>query len=911
MMKAIEPVLQWSTFVAEVVRRQPQVADPEVWAAPWPDGETLRHTLADAMRASRDLDDLKRRARQLRQSYAAKVVIRDAMGLDGVQQTLQVLTAMAEGIVSGALDWLHEWQVQRYGQPMGDESGRPQRLAVWGMGKLGGGELNFSSDIDLICFYGENGQCDGPGRLDNQQFFIRLVQQLTPVLADITADGFAYRVDLRLRPFGSSGPLAMSAAGMVQYYETHGRAWERYALVKARTIAGDVAVGEALLAQLSPFVYRRYLDFSALESMRELKQKISAEVMRRGQANNIKLGPGGIREVEFWVQAFQLIYGGRRPALRTPSLYAALEALVSEGLVDAEDAAQQRADYEQLRRVENHLQMMRDEQTHVLPEAPAVQAMLAQSLGYDDYDRFLNALAPVRSRVQARFDALFAEADQADMSPWKQLWEGVHPQPEVLLGATGFDVDATQRQLAQFRDSAAVQRLSETARTRLDETLPLLLEALAEQPQCDRMAALGRLLDFVAAIVQRSVYLLLLKENPQTRMELVKLMCASAWLAQQLTRTPALLDALLDPQALYALPQPQDYHQEAAQLAQDYAEDEERFMDQLRQWRHRHVFKVAAMDVMGVLPVMQVSDHLSWIAESVLDAAARWAVQWMRRRHGGFGDASPYEGLLIIGYGKLGGYELGYGSDLDVVFLYHDLRPAMWSDGERPLEAQTWHIRAAQKILGLLTLPMPSGRAYAVDTRLRPNGQDGLLASSLESFEHYIEDRAWVWEHQALVRARAVVGAPRGRDAFTAFRQLFLCQPRDAAHVAREVVAMRNKMRAHLDRSDRQLFDLKQGRGGMVDIEFIAQYLVLAHAAEAPALARWTDTMRILEAAAQANVLAEVQAHTLQRVWQHYRALGHRLALQDRPARVPHAEVAEHVARVRALWAAILGDELI
>lgn len=912
MSRNIEPVLQWSPFVAEVVRRFPEVGEEAFWGEAWPEWPVLRSELADAVRASLNLEDLKQRTRRLRQQYTARVALRDGLGLDDVQTTLQALTVIAEGIVAGTVDWLHAQLVSRYGEPIGEESGAPQRLSVWGMGKLGGGELNFSSDIDLICFYGENGQCDGPGQLDNQQFFIRLVQQLAPALSDMTADGFAYRVDLRLRPFGSSGPLAISAAGMLQYYETHGRAWERYALVKARTIAGDIEAGEALLAQLSPFVYRRYLDFSALDSMRELKQKISAEVARRGLADNIKLGPGGIREVEFWVQAFQLIYGGRRAALRTPSLYAALEALVQEGLVAQEEAADQRVDYELLRRVENHLQMMRDEQTHALPETVDAQRALALSFGYEDYEAFLDALSPVRARVQARFDALFAEEETAEVSPWRQLWDGVHPDPDTLLEAHGLDPDAVLQQLAQLRDSAPVRRLSETARSRLDEALPLLLETLVGEQECDRMTALGRLLDLVAAIAPRSVYLLLLKENPHAREELIRLICASAWLAQMLMRTPALLDALLDPEALYALPQADDYRREAEALARDYYDDEEQFMDQLRQWRHRQVFKVAAMDVMGVLPVMQVSDHLSWIAEGVLDAAADWAVNWMRARHGGFAELNdPRQGLLIIGYGKLGGYELGYGSDLDVVFLYHGLQPAQWSDGERPLEAQTWHIRVAQKILNLLTLPMPSGRAYEVDTRLRPNGKDGLLASSLESFEQYIEDKAWVWEHQALVRARAVVGSEEARQAFTAFREAFLRQPRDVAHVAKEVVAMRDKMRAHLDKSDAELFDLKQGRGGMVDIEFIAQYLVLTQACEAPELARWTDTMRILEAAGAADALASEQVHTLQRAWQHYRTLGHRLALQDRPARVPHEQVAEDVERVRALWAAILGDELI
>lgn len=874
----MDDVLATSPFVRQVAQRQPEVLEPAVWGSP----DFFSSADFAALQKASDKADLMAKSRLLRQKYAAMIAIRDYLGLDAVPQTLANLTELAQQIVSACVDWLYADLVSRHGEPVGMVSGEVQRLTILGMGKLGGRELNFSSDIDLVACFAENGETTGPRVLDNQQFFIRLVQQLTQVLAEQTAQGFAYRVDWRLRPFGSAGSLAVSFDAMLQYYEVHGRAWERYALIKARTIAGDIAAGEHLLTQLKPFVYRRYLDFSAIESLRDLKAQIDQQVHQKGQQDNIKLGPGGIREVEFWVQAFQMVWGGRYPRLQTPSLYAALDAMAELGLVDKEAVASQRSDYDFLRRVENHLQAYADEQIHSLPHAPERQRALARSLGFENYAALLTALNPVRQRVQAQFDALFHDYEADEASDWQQLWRDPavsdHPWAEAL---------------AAFRQQPLWRQLSAQAQDRLDEVMPLLLAELAEQG-CEA-AALTRLLDFVAAVARRSVYLLLLKSAPSARRELIRLVCASAWLAQMLTRHPALLEWLLDADALYQVPTPETYRQQAEAILRATGADEEQFMLQLRHWKQRQVFQVAVQDVMGVLPVMRVSDQLTAIAEAVLSVAHRWVMDWMVRKHGRL----PGGELMIIGYGKLGGYELGYGSDLDVVFLYDGVDASQWSDGNRPLDGQTWMIRAAQKLLFVLTTQMVGGRLYEVDTRLRPNGQDGLLAVSLESYGEYLRTKAWLWELQALVRARAVVASGTGREAFARLRCDILRLPRKEGDVRQAVAAMRRKMLSHLDQSTSDCFDVKQGQGGLVDIEFFIQCQVLIHAGQRAGLCRWTDNVRLLETLAECGVLAQDTAEALKTHYLFYRALLHRRDLAGMDKCVPRSQLGTHPEQVR------------
>jgi len=874
----LEDVLAISPFVRQVAQRQADVMDPAVWKPPC----FFSSDDFAALHKASDKADLMAKSRLLRQKYTAVIAIRDYLGLDTVPQTLAHLSELAQRIVSACVDWLHADLVSRHGEPVGRVSGEVQRLTILGMGKLGGRELNFSSDIDLVACFAENGETTGPRGLDNQQFFIRLVQQLTQVLTEQTADGFAYRVDWRLRPFGSAGPLAVSFDAMLQYYEVHGRAWERYALIKARAMAGDVAAGEQLLTQLKPFVYRRYLDFSALASLRDLKVQIDQQVHQKGQQDNIKLGPGGIREVEFWVQAFQMVWGGRYPKLQTPSLYAALDAMAELGLVDKEAVASQRADYDFLRRVENHLQAYADEQTHELPHEPARQQALARSLGYDDYAALLAALNPVRQRVQAHFDALFRDEEAHGAPQWQRLWQepsaSDHPWAEAL---------------AAFRQQPLWRQLSAQAQDRLDEVMPLLLAELAEQG-CEQ-AALTRLLDFVAAVARRSVYLLLLKSAPAARQELIRLLCASAWLAQMLTRHPALLEWLLDADALYQVPAPEKYRQEAEAILQAAGADEEQFMQQLRHWKQRQVFQVAVQDVMGVLPVMRVSDQLTAIAEAVVAVAHRWVMDWMADRYGPL----PKGELMVIGYGKLGGYELGYGSDLDVVFVYQGVDASQWSDGKRPLDGQTWMIRAAQKLLFVLTTQMVGGRLYEVDTRLRPNGQDGLLAVSLESYGEYLRTKAWLWELQALVRARPVVASQSGREAFARLRCDILQQRRDEETVRQAVAAMRRKMLSHLDKSTSTCFDVKQGPGGLVDIEFFIQCQVLIHAGQWAELCRWTDNVRLLETLSTCGALTPEAASTLKAHYLFYRALLHRRDLAGLDKCVPRSQLGPRPEQVR------------
>ncbi len=891
----LDDVLKLSPFVADVARKQPEILEEAFWQAGFP--SFFESDDFAALKKCADIAELKQKMRLFRQKQAARLVIRDYLGLDSVQGTLKQLTQLAESLLQVAVDWLYVELTAKYGSPIGADSGQLQRLVVLGMGKLGGGELNFSSDIDLIACFPESGETDGIRPLDNQQFFIKLVQQLTPLLSEQTADGFVYRVDWRLRPFGSTGPLAVSFASMVQYYEVHGRDWERYALLKARPVAGDLESGAALLAELEPFVYRRYLDFSAIDALRDLKQQIDAQVRQKGMENNIKLGPGGIREVEFWVQAFQLLYGGRYKALRTPSLYEGLAAIEALRLVDADTVAAQCTDYDALRRVENHLQMYADEQMHTLPEDTERLDVLAVSLGYDGTNAFMSWLASVRAHVQQRFDTLFRDETASVSDTWQQLWQTPLEWAAPLGGVNAEVISSVQQALEAFRTSAKVARLSAEARQRLDEVMPLLLQTLFEI-ECDDLAeGVRRLLQVVEAVTRRSVYLVMLKQHGQAREELVKLVCASPWLTEMLVRHPALLEWLMTPDALYETPQQADYIAGVQAVLSQWGEDEEQFMEQLRHWKQLQVFQVAAQDVMGVLPVMVVSDHLTWIAEAVLKGVHQWVMQWMIARHG----ALPGGELLVVGYGKLGGYELGYGSDLDVVFLYDAVEPSESSDGARPLDGQTWMIRAAQKMVFVLTTQMVSGRLYEVDARLRPNGQDGLLAVSLKSYRQYLQEKAWLWELQALVRARCVVGGKSVCAAFAQVRTAVLRQPRETETVRQAVVNMREKMRRHLD-TRKDCFDLKQGRGGLVDIEFIVQYLILAHGHRHAAPVCWTDNVRQLEALAADRLLPEAHVQVLKEAYLHYRHLGHRLALQQQGRCVAPEQVAPWPERVGAVW---------
>lgn len=781
--------------------------------------------------------------RRYRAAESTRMVWRDVLGLDDVETTLACSTRLAERCLALALAALENQFAQRHGR-VRDADDREIRLVVFGLGKLGGGELNFSSDVDLVYAYESQGISDGARPLDAEAYFTRLGQQLARLLDEPTADGFCHRVDLRLRPFGTAGRLAWSFAALEQYFQREGRDWERYAWQKARPVAGDLDAGERFLQALRPFVYRRYLDFGALDGLRAMKAAISAEVARRELADDIKRGPGGIREIEFLVQALQLIRGGREAQLRDRRLLPSLGALVDAGHIDASTGDALADAYRHLRRVENHLQMSDDAQVHSLPATDNAQLRLARGLGYAGWPAFLHDLDAIRARVADEFNALLAprertSAPHALATYWTAL---PHSGDSATLAAAGFsDAAQADTQLRDFARAPAVHALSDATRARLDRVMPALLEAAAQSRE--PMLALSRLLALVTNVLRRTAYLALLDEQPRALARLVDVVAHSALLAERLAAYPLLLDELLDARIAGALPT-RGLIERACVDAVQGIDDTERALRALNEVRQALGFRIAMALRDARETAADAARQLAWLADAVVTRVVHMAQHEMAQVHGSITGAR----FAVIGYGSLGGEELGFGSDLDLVFLY-DAAQGAESDGTRPFDAQRWFARLAQKVVALLAAPTGAGRLYDVDVRLRPDGAKGLLVSSLASFAAYQHERAWTWEHQALVRARCVVGDASLCGDFERVRRETLARARNPDAVAADVSAMRRRMRAELDRSDALAFDLKQGEGGLVDLEFILQALLLAQASRVPSLLEPRNTNELIETA--------------------------------------------------------------
>ncbi len=853
-----------------------------------PTPAVLASAIAAQLEGVTDMTALKRGLRVLRQRFQLWLVWRHCCGAP-LEDTMAGASALADALIDAALDHLEGWLGERRGIPIGDESGEPLRLVVLALGKLGGGELNLSSDVDLIFAYPERGQtrrADGSVGEGNQQFFVRLGQQLIQTLDEVTADGFCFRVDMRLRPFGGSGPLAMDSDSVQDYYATQGRDWERYALMKARACAGDVASGERLLEALRPFVFRRYLDFGAIDALRDMKRKLLKE---RHSEEDVKLGPGGIRDVEFAVQMQQMIWGGRERALQAPALLEVLPALVRLGRVDASTAQTLEGAYRFLRDTEHSLQAEADQQTQQLPGSEDSRLRLAVSRGFDSFEVFSAALAGHRSGVAAIFDDLLGDgspsSEEEPESPAALAWEGQDVGHQ--LAALGFrEPESAARTLEMLRTARDRSAVSAEARLRLDRLLPVTLDALGKGPQPD--LALARIGPVLRAVLRRSAYLALLAENPRALARFVELAASSLWLAESLVEHPAFLDALLDDAGLAAVP---DRAALLAALKAQLAEaaDAEARLDVLREFKAHHVFDVALAELRGTLPLMKVSDALTFLAEAILEGALDLAWQETAER---FPEYSEQAAFVIVGYGKLGGIELGPGSDLDIVFL-HDL----------PGTPGPFLQRLTRRLLHALTARTYQGGLYEIDTRLRPSGSAGTMVTSLAAFADYQRGQAWTWEQQALVRARAVAGDPELATRFETLRREVLCQPRDLAELKEAVVAMRQRLSEHHDDDA----DLKQGAGGIVDIEFVVQYLVLAHAHEHPSLAVFSDNVRILDDVERLGLLPDGVAAQLREAYLALRSEWHRTVLDIPDPERAAGVLAEHRSAVRSAWADLFG----
>ena len=839
--------------------------------------------IGNALAGSRADDEvsLRRRLRRLRQRVFLRVMARDLEGSADLAEVCGTMSELAEQEIAAALDWADAALRARFGTPR-SPAGQPQQLAVIGMGKLGGRELNVSSDIDLVFVYPEEGDTDGARKLSNHEYFLHLGRKFVALLAEVTEDGFAFRVDMRLRPYGDSGPLVTGFEALEAYFVTQGREWERYAWIKARPITGGRH--DELAGIVRPFVFRKYLDFATLAAMRRLHAEVRREVARRELADHVKLGPGGIREIEFIAQALQLVRGGRDPELTQRPTLDVLKVLSRKKLLPGDVAEDLCSAYIFLRNVEHRLQYLDDQQTHKLPKDADDRARVAAMMGFAGWDAFAGELARVRDAVTRHFSDVFAESEAGGLEVWQEDRDAIARELEAL----GFrDAPAGAARLAAARGGQRYALLPEDSKRRFDALVPALAGAAAATADPD--ATLARGLDLIEALARRAAYLALLVERPEALERVAKMISASSWAAEFVTRHPLLLDELLDDRLLDAAPDWAAFDRDLRSALASAGGDAERQMNVLREQHRAQVFRLLAQDLAGLLTVERLADHLSELADRVLGATLDLIWSQMPARH------RERPRFAVIGYGKLGGKEFGYASDLDIIFLYDD------ADERAPEN----YARLAQRVNSWLTSHTSSGVLFETDLRLRPSGASGLLVSSLAAFDEYQQKMAWVWEHQALTRARYCAGDKSVGDAFEAIREGILKRKRDHSVLAREILAMRAKMlAAHPNRSG--LFDVKHDRDGMIDIEFIVQFLVLAHAHEFSSLTKNLGNIALLGIASELGLVPAERAEQCRAAYREFRRIQHALRLNGAQyARVPQERIDGHAQAVRALWSAV------
>lgn len=836
--------------------------------------------------------DLKPLLREFKQWAYARIATRDLANLASLAEVMETMTCIAELAINQAVGVLMHGLVARYGVPR-NADGLAQSLMVIGMGKLGGRELNVSSDIDLIFVYPDDGETDAISptisnearSISNSEFFARLGRGLINAIADITSDGQVFRVDMRLRPNGDSGPLVCSFSMLENYFITQGREWERYAWIKARPLTGERF--EELEQIRRPFVFRKYLDFGAINAMRDLHAQIRYEVMKKDQADNVKLGPGGIREIEFIAQVFQLIRGGRDPALQVQPTLAVLQVLSASHTLPPETVSALASAYDFLRRIEHRLQYLDDAQTHRLPISSDDQLRVAQAMNFADFAALTEVLNGHRAIVSSHFDQVFASPD-TEQHPLAVLWLEANSEAAEAFERLGFrDPEAAAAHVAALRAASRYQQLPDEIRCRFDALVPRLIEAAAQSRHPDE--ALLRGLSFLDVISRRGAYLALLQQYPQALQKVVNLLDSSRWAASYLEQHPILLDELLDHRLLEVAPDWSAFRQQLQQMLLAIEPDTERQMDVLREQHHAQVFRVLMQDMADLLTVEKLSDHLSDLADSLLDAALICAWKKLPKRH----RETPR--FAVISYGKLGGKELGFASDLDLVFLYDDA----------DADAGEIYSRLGTRLNTWLSAQTSAGQLFETDLRLRPNGEAGLVVSSIAAFRAYQLESAWVWEHQALTRARYSAGDARVGAAFEAIRCEVLCQPRDLAKLKEDVLSMRQKMHdAHATRGDQrvQIFNLKHDPGGLIDVEFIVQYLVLGYAHEYAALTGNLGNIALLKMAADLSLIPAALANAARDAYRDFRHLQHGLRLNFSQAIVSPDEIESQINAVRALW---------
>jgi glutamate-ammonia-ligase adenylyltransferase len=837
-----------------------------------------------------DETTLKQALRRLRQHVMARIIVRDLNGLADLMEVMRTTSSLAECVINASIDYLNTWLVAVFGQPV-DHEGSPQSFIVIGMGKLGGCELNVSSDIDLIFAYENEGETLGAKSISNQDFFTQLAKKLIAAIDEITEDGFVFRVDMRLRPFGGEGALVSNLDALEEYYQNNGREWERYAWIKGREVTGGSQVSKLL----KPFVFRKYLDFGAFASMRDLKIQIQRDVNNKGMHDNIKIGRGGIREIEFIAQVFQLIRGGQDASLQIKPTLSVLALLKDKGLLPEKTVVELSEAYVFLRNLEHRLMYVEDAQTQELPKSGETKTRIAKAMCFKNWDEFLTKLNAYRQQVQQHFNETFSDAgaSQEVLEVEVSIWNGANTEQEsaAALQKLGFlDAPETLRRLNTLHQSSRYRQLPEVSRQRFDALMPLVISQAAEMQNAD--VALVRVIDLLESICRRASYLALLAEHPQAMQLLVKLCSSSPWLTNYLVQHPILLDELLDTSTLYAAPDFSILHADLLTRLAEVEGDVEREMDVFRHFKHANIFRFAAQDINGELSPEKLSDYLSELADLVMSVSLEIIWSTIRDKH------LDVPKFAVIGYGKLGGKELGYASDLDIIFLYDDD-----SSGAGEVYA-----RFAQRINNWFNSLTSAGLLYETDMQLRPDGNSGLLVSSIEAFKEYQLQKAWVWEHQAITRARFVAGDNKIGDAFEKIRIEVMTQQRDDEALKLEVQSMREKMRSaqHIEAN---MFDIKHSVGGIIDVEFLVQYLVLAYAKQYPQLTGNIGNIGLLRLLASLNIIELDLADKVVLAYRDYRHTQHMLKLQGAAhLRVEISTVSENAAAVKALWDKVFAE---
>ncbi len=882
-----------------------------------------RRLLNEVVVTTKSVEDIQKQLRLTRVAAYARIAWRDFHGYASVQQTLAELSLFAEACVEVTLQWCFSWQKIQTNKNSFVEK-LPQNIIIFALGKLGGEELNFSSDIDIVFAYSED--CDqAQGHIgEAAEFYLKVTQLFIKVLSEQTEDGFVFRVDTRLRPFGNSGALIPSLQSIDQYFQSHGRDWERFAWMKARVLAGDRETGEQFLDEVTPFVYRRYLDYGAIQSLREMKTLINTKASQDSAKENLKIGIGGIREIEFIAQMFQLIYGGKDSSLRIRSTLKALQQLRAQSLLSEQWFEELTAAYLYLRKAENSLQFREDQQIHCLPSDDHQQVHYAYLMGMQDWKAFYAEYVSHTKVVNIIYQSLLNndgkdKSQELEENEFENLWIQIGEQDYCLNILRAYFADNSEQiyeQLHIFSQSSLVKKLVPIARSRLDKFMPLFLRQLLQFDE--PIVVFNRFLNILKNIAQRSTYISLLLENKNKLAALFVLIDASPWVSRYIATHPLLLDEILTIDNSYNPPGVLEMQEELMVDLENMAGGLEMYMEGLRDFKHSQMIQIAAADIVENYPIMKVSDHLSWLAEVCLNSAVQQAYIELVKKYGEpncelNGNAYLPE-VLIVEYGKLGGLELGYGSDLDIVFLHNSIGnncETCGGEGDAPkkIHNDIFFTRLVQKVIHILSTITAGGKVFDTDLRLRPHGDSGPIITSIHAYEYYLMNEAWLWEHQALVRARAVTKSVVLDDEFIKIRQKVLCQTRNKDEVRSSIRDMRNKMLDSHQSKTKTKFNIKKDPGGLIDIEFIVQFLVLSTACDHPQICEHTDNIRILDACAEVGVLEQSATTELKEIYLKYRKCLHQLSLKLLPESVDMSVFPTERSVVQNYWARLLHSD--